>query len=340
VTVANAAGNEGSAIAVHGTAVDPEGDPLTQAWTYAPVSGVDAGATCSFASPGSLDTTITCTDDGIYKITLTVSDGVNAPVVKNGTLTVANLPPVVTVTSPFSGAFFIVGTPVTVTASITDPGSNDTFTASTCTFNWDGGGATSVGAPVGSTCSKSNLFAAAGVYTVTVTGTDDDGGVGVGSVLIVVFDPDAGFVTGGGQIDSPAGAYRPNVSLSGIGQFNLNVKYHQDTIVPTGQNQFTFQAGDFNFRATAYDWLVVSGAKAQYKGSGQVNGSGDYSFLLTVTDGDADGGGGLDKFRLKVVEKATSTVIYDNAFGSSEDMDIANPQVLRQGSIVIHKPSK
>ena len=118
------------------------------------------------------------------------------------------------------------------------------------------------------------------------------------------------------------------------------MKYHKDTIVPTGQNQFTFQAGDFNFRATAYDWLVVSGAKAQYKGSGQVNGSGDYSFLLTVTDGDADGGGGLDKFRLKVVEKATSTVIYDNAFGSSEDMDIANPQVIRQGSIVIHKPSK
>ena len=167
VTVDNAAGNEGAAIAVHGTATDPEGDPLTQAWSYAPVSGVDAGATCSFANLSLLDTTVTCTDDGIYKITLTVSDGINTPVVKNGTLTVANVAPVVTVTSPLTGALFIVGTTVTVTASLFDAGSNDTFTASTCTFNWDGGGATSVGAPVGTTCSKANLFAAAGVYTVT-----------------------------------------------------------------------------------------------------------------------------------------------------------------------------
>ena len=51
------------------------GYPRTQAWSYAPVSGVDPGATCSFASFSSLDTTVTCTDDGIYTITSTVSDG-------------------------------------------------------------------------------------------------------------------------------------------------------------------------------------------------------------------------------------------------------------------------
>jgi FtsP/CotA-like multicopper oxidase with cupredoxin domain len=340
VTVANASGNEGSAIPVHGTAVDPEGDPLTHSWSYAPVSGVDAGATCSFASPGSLDTTVTCTDDGNYKITLTVSDGINTPVVKNGTLTVANVAPVVTVTSPLSGAFFIVGTTVTVTASITDAGSNDTFTASTCTFNWDGGGATTVGAPAGSTCSRANLFAAAGVYTVTVTGTDDDGGVGAGTVLIVIFDPDAGFVTGGGQINSPAGAYRPNLSLSGVAHFNVNAKYHKDTIVPTGQTRFRFQAANFDFDTTSYEWLVVSGAKAQYKGSGRVNGSGDYAFLLTLTDGKVSGGGGVDRFRLMVVEKATNTVIYDNAFGSPVDMDVANPQAILHGSLVVHKGKK
>ena len=337
VTVANASGNEGSAIAVHGTAVDPEGDPLTQTWSYAPVSGVDAGAICSFASPGSLDTTVTCTDDGTYKITLTVSDGINTPVVKNGTLTVANVAPVVTVTSPLSGALFIVGTTVTVTASITDAGSNDTLVAPTCTFNWDGGGATSVGAPVGSTCSKANLFAAAGVYTVTVAATDDDGGVGVGSVLIVVYDPDAGFITGGGTIDSAPGAYRPDLTLSGQATFGFFSKYQKGANIPTGETEFNFQAGNFNFHAATYEWLVVSGPKAQYKGSGQVNGSGNYGFLLTVTDGQLTGGGGFDKFRLKVVNKATNTVVYDNAFGSSEDMDVANPQVIASGSILIHK---
>ena len=68
-----------------------------------------------------------------------------------------------------------------------------------------------------------------------------------------------------------------------------------------------------------------------------MNGSGDYAFLLTITDGQVNGGGGFDKFRLKVVKKATNTLIYDNAFGSSEDMDIANPQIIASGSIVIHK---
>jgi hypothetical protein len=94
---------------------------------------------------------------------------------------------------------------------------------------------------------------------------------------------------------------------------------------------------EFNFHAASYEWLVVSGPKAQYKGSGQVNGSADYAFLLTITDGQVAGGGGVDKFRLKVVNKATNTLIYDNAFGSPDDMDTANPQAIASGSIVIHK---
>ena len=264
VTVANAAGNEGAAIAVHGTATDPEGDPLTQAWSYAPVSGVDPG------------------DVLLRQLQLARHDRhlhrrrhlqdhfdrqrrINTPVVKNGTLTVANVAPVVTVTSPLTGALFIVGTTVTVTASLFDAGSNDTFTASTCTFNWDGGGATSIGAPVGTTCSKANLFGAAGVYTVTVTATDDDGGVGSAPVMIIVYDPDAGFVTGGGTINSAAGAYRPDLSVASQANFGLNSKYHNNATIPTGQTQFSFQAGSFKFHSTSYEWLVVSGPKAQHK---------------------------------------------------------------------------
>ena len=49
-----------------------------------------------------------------------------------------------------------------------------------------------------------------------------------------------------------------------------------------------------------FDYLVISGARAQYKGLGKVNGDGGYAFILTVIDGQATGGGGVDKFRMKI----------------------------------------
>ncbi len=94
---------------------------------------------------------------------------------------------------------------------------------------------------------------------------------------------------------------------------------------------------NFNFHSTSYDWLAISGPKAQYKGSGTMNGSGDYMFLLTATDGDLPGGGGVDKFRIKIVNKATGAVVYDNVPGASDDIDSANPQAIGGGSIVIHQ---
>jgi len=36
--------------------------------------------------------------------------------------------------------------------------------------------------------------------------------------------------------------------------------------------------GNFNFHSEAYSWLVVSGYKAQYKGTGSVNGVSGYDF--------------------------------------------------------------
>jgi hypothetical protein len=84
---------------------------------------------------------------------------------------------------------------------------------------------------------------------------------------------------------------------------------------------------------------VISGAKAQYKGSGTINGAGNYSFLLTATDGDVTGGGGTDKFRIKITD-AIGGVIYDNNYGASDDIDTANPQAIANGSIVIHTSGK
>jgi hypothetical protein len=52
------------------------------------------------------------------------------------------------------------------------------------------------------------------VYTIQPTVADDDTGSDVESVVVVVYDPSAGFVTGG-WTESPAGAYKTDESLSG-----------------------------------------------------------------------------------------------------------------------------
>lgn len=53
----------------------------------------------------------------------------------------------------------------------------------------------------------------------------------------------------------------------------------------------------------SYDWLVVAGSKAQFKGTGTINGAGNYGFLLIAIDGTPD------RFRMKIWDKATDYVI-------------------------------
>jgi len=79
---------------------------------------------------------------------------------------------------------------------------------------------------------------------------------------------------------------------------------------------------------------VIAGARAQYRGSGTISGSGDYGFMLTAIDGQVNGGGGMDKFRMKIWDKATGQIVYDNQMGAGDD---AVPStVISAGSIVIH----
>ena len=208
----------------------------------------------------------------------------------------------------------------------------------TCSFDWDGGGATSTAPVSGGTCSKTNTFTSAGVYSVTVTVTDSTGDTASAIVMIVVFDPKAGFVSGGGTVDSPAGAYIADPNASGSATFGFYSKYRKGAAIPTGETEFLFRTGNFRFRAVKYDWLVVAGARAQFKGTGSVNGVSNYGFLLTVVDGDLTGGGGVDRFRLKVWDKsAADKIVYDNVIGAPDDLEAASPQALTSGSIIIHK---
>ena len=82
-----------------------------------------------------------------------------------------------------------------------------------------------------------------------------------------MFDPEGGFVTGGGWINSPEGAYTADPTLTGKANFGFVSKYKKGATTPTGETEFQFRVADLNFHSDIYQWLVVAGARAQYKGT-------------------------------------------------------------------------
>jgi len=176
----------------------------------------------------------------------------------------------------------------------------------------------------------------AGVYEVCVRATDAAANTsGVVCTILAVFDPDGGFVTGGGWIDSPAAACPVFCAAGATGKasFGFVSKYQRGASVPTGNTEFQFKAGDLRFKSTSYEWLVVAGARAQFKGNGTINGAGDYNFLLTAVDGALPGDGGSDKFRIKIT--GPDGIVYDNQHGEDENGPVSTE--LGGGSIKIHK---
>jgi hypothetical protein len=57
--------------------------------------------------------------------------------------------------------------------------------------------------------------------------------------------------------------------------------------------------------------------------------------MLTAIDGQTSGGGGVDKFRLKIWDLGTGSIVYDNQVGDADSADLST--ALGGGSIVIHK---
>jgi hypothetical protein len=107
--------------------------------------------------------------------------------------------------------------------------------------------------------------------------------------------------------------------------FGFNSKFFKTATNPKGESQLNFLLGDLDFNALNYDYLVIDKARAQFAGFGKINGVSGYNFIVTVIDGDLPGGGGVDKFRIKIWDKVTGAIIYDSQPGAS---DAADPTTL------------
>ncbi|MEW6241935.1 MAG: PKD domain-containing protein, partial [Chloroflexota bacterium] len=212
-----------------------------------------------------------------------------------------------------------IGQTTMATATFADPDPGDTHTA---LWDWgDGLSTTLLATPP--TVSAFHNYTTSGVYTVTVTITDAAGASDTGAFqYVVIYDPSGGFVTGGGWFIDPASGAKAH--------FGFNPKYHKDG---TLKGETEFKLDGLKFKSVTHDWLIISGAKAMFTGTGSVNGSGSYRFFVNVIDGKI--AGGADRLRILIWDEATGEVIYDNQPGASIFADPVT--VIGGGSIVVHK---
>jgi len=175
------------------------------------------------------------------------------------------------------------------------------------------------------TVSGSHVYGQPGVYSVQVMAVDQFGQFDMATYeFVVVYDPAAGFVSGGGWFYSAPGAFTGDPAAEGNAVFGFVSKYKRGASRPDGNTQFQFHAANLDLHSTGYDWLVVTGSGyARFKGSGTINGAGDYKFLVWAGDQNPD------TFRIKIwweEGQAVEHVVYDNGF----DQEIGG------GAIVIH----
>ena len=159
---------EGSPVALHGSATDPDGDPLTYAWD---VGGVAASGA---------DATVTAPDGpATVPVKLTVCDDHGACATDTTTLTVSNVPPAVTLTAAPSPV--TEGGTFTLTAHVTDPSAADTTAGFTFEFDC-GGGTFTLAAGLSTSCPAVDD---PGV-TARVRVTDKDGGSTVATAAVAI----------------------------------------------------------------------------------------------------------------------------------------------------------
>ena len=113
-------GNEGAAINLTGSATDASpNDAISYKWT-ADVTGIDAGGSCAFGDDTQASTTVTCTDNGAFKVKLTATDDDGGSDFEEVALAVANVDPVADAGGPYDGD---EGETISLNGTVTDAGS-------------------------------------------------------------------------------------------------------------------------------------------------------------------------------------------------------------------------
>jgi PKD repeat protein len=163
--------DEGDEVVFSGSFTDPgTADTHSVAWDFG--DGI--------TTTGTLTPTHAYADDGVYTATLTVTDDGGGEDSSTLLVTVSNVAPVV---SAGPNRTVDEGDALTLVGSFSDPGTADTHTVA-----WSLGD----GSSVSDQLTVTHVYTALGIYTATLTVTDDDGGVGTDEVRVTVREPVTG----------------------------------------------------------------------------------------------------------------------------------------------------
>ena len=157
--------------AAEGAVEQVEGPPINASDSYD--WSIETGCSVTGGSAATQTVSFTCTDNGTFELFLITTNQFGS-VLSDDTseVTITNVPPTV---NPIGVPGQISpNNPFTATASLTDPGSDDTHTG---LWAW-GDGTTDPATLVSGTFANSHTYAQPGNYTISLTVTDDDGGQG------------------------------------------------------------------------------------------------------------------------------------------------------------------
>ena len=200
---------------------------------------------------------------------------------------------------------------------VTEPsdGSPGDITTATVTFTNDAGVKTGpFNVQANGTVAPVSLLP--GVYTITIGGNYRS----AQSPLLAVFDPTT-FATGGGWVlTGPTTPGGTGVLPSGKqANFGFNLKYKSGTTIPQGSLLFQLKEASIDFKATSFDWLVITNHnRAEYEGSGTINGNGAWRFRVIANDATPDA------FEIRIWSAGGSfdapTYIVSNSLGGGNNL--------------------
>jgi PKD repeat protein len=275
----------------------------------------------------------------MYSLTLIVTDARGGTDTATTTVTVANIAPKIvagSLTGPTAPIELTGGSAnAPISFQFTDPAArNDVYAAEIACGN--GVVLTPTNMPVGEysglgTYSGTCTYVNAGVYTVGVTVSDEDGGTSAPGYYryVIVYDPAGAFTTG-------SGFYSADGQGKAKAHFTFTAKYVRDgSGAPNGTAKFWIPGAHVDFESTTIEMLVASGNRAQFWGTGMLNGE-SARFRITAVDGRATGHDGMsDAIRFELWNASGATLLYDSQPGALRDAPVTT--AIEAGNIQIHR---